>query len=70
VITSRSSQMFFEALVQARLDPPARKAEIGERHLDLLIRGIDHELVGEECWYRRILDEAQDVRPPAADEGE
>jgi hypothetical protein len=65
VITPRSSRTFFEALLRARLDPPVGNAEIGERYLDLLVRGIDHELVGSEFWYRRILDEAPDRRPSA-----
>ena len=70
MILSRSSRTFFEALRRARLEPPAGNAEIGERFLDLLVRGIEHELVGLDVWYCRILDEAPDVRPPAAQEGE
>jgi len=61
MIASRSTRTFFEALHRARLDPPTSRAEIGERFLDLLVAGVDHELVGFETWYRRILDEAPDV---------
>ena len=45
MITPRSSRTFFDALWLAGLEPPTNNAEIGERYLDLLIRGIDHELV-------------------------
>jgi hypothetical protein len=67
VIASRSRRTFFDALYLARLPEPTRRAEIGERFLDLLVAGIDHELVGFDVWYDRILGDAPDV---AADAGE
>ena len=67
MITPRSSRTFFDALWRARLESPAGNAEIGERFLDLLVLGIDHELVGTDVWYRRILGEAPDVQRPSAE---
>jgi hypothetical protein len=49
----------FEALHRAHLEPPTSHAEIGERFLDLLVAGVDHELVG--VWYDRILSDAPDA---------
>jgi len=49
------------------LPEPTCRAEIGERFLDLLVAGIDHDLVGFDVWYDRILGDAPDV---VADAGE
>jgi hypothetical protein len=62
MITPGSSRTFFDALWRARLDPPASNAEIGERFLDLFLLGIDHELVGSDVCYSRMLNEAPDVQ--------
>jgi hypothetical protein len=58
VISPRSLRTFFDALDLAGFAPPARHEEIGERFLDLLVAGVDHELVGTDIWFRRILTEA------------
>jgi hypothetical protein len=68
VIRPRASRTFFDALWRARLEPPVRNAEIGELFLDLLVLGIDHELVGSDVWYQRILSEAPDRRRPSAEQ--
>ena len=54
-IVSRSPRTFFTACDLARVAYPTTHAEIGERFLDLLVAGIDHELVGTETWLTRIL---------------
>ena len=64
MISPQSERTFFEALYRAHLEPPTSRAEIGERFLDLLVAGVDHELVGSDTWYRRILADAPDVASP------
>jgi hypothetical protein len=61
MITTRSSRTFFEALHRARLTPPTSRDEIGERYLDLLVAGVDFELVGFDPWYLLILSYAPNV---------
>jgi hypothetical protein len=58
MIAPRSDRTFYEALELARLVPPTSRQEIGQRFLELLVAGIDHELVGSDTWYRRILEAA------------
>lgn len=64
MISPRSSRTFFEARQLAGLAPPTCNEEFGSRLLDLLVAGIDHEKVGTEAWYRRILAEAPDAVLP------
>ena len=67
MIASRSRRTFYEALDLARLPAPTCRAEIGERFLDLMVAGVDHELVGFDVWYDHIRGDAPDV---VADAGE
>jgi hypothetical protein len=58
MIAPRSDRTFYDALDLARLAPPTSRQDIGHRFLELLVAGIDHELVGSDTWYRRILEAA------------
>jgi hypothetical protein len=61
VISPRSTRTFFEAMDQVGLAHPTCREEIGERFLDLVVAGVDHDLVGSDVWYDRILKDAPDV---------
>ncbi|MBI4179169.1 hypothetical protein HY522_07095 [bacterium] len=61
-----STRTFFEALDLAGLPHPSLPypgylAEIGDLFLSLLVAGVDHEVVGDETWYCRILGNAPDA---------
>ena len=62
MITPRSYRTYFEALDRAGLAYPTCNQEHGERFLQLLVAGVDHELVDTEVWYRRIVEGAPDRR--------
>jgi hypothetical protein len=62
VITPRSHRTYFEALDRVGLAHPACNQEHGELFLQLLVAGVDHELVDTEVWYQRIVEGAPDRR--------
>jgi hypothetical protein len=55
VIATRPPRSFFEAMDKVGLAHPTSRQEIGERFLDLLVAGMDYDLVGSDVWYDRIL---------------
>jgi len=59
VIAPGSYRTFYEALDRAGLAHPTSMSEVGVRLIELLVAGVDHELVGSETWYRRILEASE-----------
>ena len=47
-----------EALALAKLAPPKNRAELAVCFLHLLVEGIDHEFVGEMCFYQVVENTA------------
>lgn len=60
MIEPRSDRTFYDALALAGLPAPTSLAGVGERFLDLLLLGLDHELTGSAPWLKRILADAPD----------
>jgi hypothetical protein len=54
----RSRRSLDRACRLAGLPVPQHAAELGEVFLMLLVQGIDHLHVGQEVWFRAMLDAA------------